>query len=166
MQDAAAADAEAIVKIGVATFTQSYGHSMPAEHIQAYLDAASPWSAILKHSASDQNQLSIARLNFALATKNVKAVGFIQIKLRTTEPCIPLTISIARQTSVGILKCEPKIWSLFWYFSFVEVAALVHRTNHKSTFQKYSSESLYASSISPNFRAQLITVCYPSINCL
>lgn len=40
VQDTVAADADAIVKIAVATFTLSYGHSMPAEYVQAYLDKA------------------------------------------------------------------------------------------------------------------------------
>lgn len=51
VQDAVAADADAIVKIGVATFTLSYGHSM----VQAYLDKAyiHTLSVILKDLVSN-----------------------------------------------------------------------------------------------------------------
>lgn len=55
VQDAVAADADAIVKIGVATFTLSYGHWTPAEHVQAYFDNAyiHTLSAISKDLASN-----------------------------------------------------------------------------------------------------------------
>lgn len=89
IQDAVAADVEAIVKIGIKTFTLSYGHSMPAEHVQAYLNEAYTQSAISKDLASDQNHFLVAKLNTALVAENGKAVGFIQMKLGTSEQCIP-----------------------------------------------------------------------------
>lgn len=93
VQDAVAADADAIVKIAVATFTLSYGHSMPAEHVQAYLDKAyiHTLSAMSKNLASNQNYyFLVARLHSAPSVENRNAVGFIiQMKLGTTEPCLP-----------------------------------------------------------------------------
>lgn len=89
VQNAVAADADAIVKIGVATFTLSYGHSM----VQAYLDNAYIYtlSAISKDLATNQNHyFLIARLHSAPSAENRNAVGFIiQMKLGTTEPCYP-----------------------------------------------------------------------------
>lgn len=89
VQDAVVADADAIGKIGVATFKLPYGHSM----VQAYLDNAYIYtlSAISKDLATNQNHyFLIARLNSALSAENRKAVGFIiQMKLGTTEPCYP-----------------------------------------------------------------------------
>ena len=89
MQDAVAADAGAIARIGAATFALSFGHSMPGEHMQAYLDECYTPSAILKDMANKQNHFFVARLTSALAAENGKVVGFIQMKLGTTEPCIP-----------------------------------------------------------------------------
>ena len=94
IQDTVAADADAIVRIGVATFTLSYGHSMSAEHVQAYLAEAYTRGAISKDLACDQNRFLVARLNSALPAENSKAVGFIRMKLGTTEPCVPPDVPV------------------------------------------------------------------------
>ncbi|KAM0796800.1 acyl-CoA N-acyltransferase, partial [Usnea florida] len=83
------ADAEAIAKMGAATFANSFGYSMPAEHLQAYLAEAYTPTAIAKDLANEQNHFFVARLNSARAEENGKVVGFIQMKLGTTERCIP-----------------------------------------------------------------------------
>ena len=90
MQDAVAADAEAIAQMGAATFALSFGHSMPAEDMQVYLDESYTPSAISKDLANKQNQFFVARrLNSASPAANGQVVGFIQMKLGTTEPCVP-----------------------------------------------------------------------------
>ena len=89
MQDAVAADAEAIAKIGTTTFAKSFGYSMPAEHLQAYLAETYTPTAISKELANEQNHFFVARLNTARAADNGQAVGFIQMKLGTTQECIP-----------------------------------------------------------------------------
>ena len=89
IQDAIPANAEAIAKIGATTFAISFGYSMPAEHLQAYLASTYTPSAIAKELANKQNHFFIARLNPARAGENGKVVGFIQMKLGTTEACIP-----------------------------------------------------------------------------
>ena len=89
VRDAVAADAEAIAKVGATTFANSFGHSMPAEHLQAYLAEAYTPTAIAKDLANEQNHFFVARLNSARAEENSKVVGFIQMKLGTTEGCIP-----------------------------------------------------------------------------
>lgn len=89
IQDAVAADAEAIAKIGAATFVSNFGHSMPAEHMQAYLTEAYTPTAISKDLANEQSQFFVARLKSTRGTENGKVVGFIQMKFGTTEPCIP-----------------------------------------------------------------------------
>ena len=96
MQEAVAADAEAIAKTGATTFIASYGHSMPAEHMHAYLDEAYTPSTILKDLANRKNQFFVARLNTsAPGAKEGEGtvVGFIQMKLGTTEPCIPSNVA-------------------------------------------------------------------------
>ena len=89
MQDAVAADAEPIAKIGTTTFAKSFGYSMPAEHLQAYLVETYTPAARSKELASEQNHFFVARLNAARAAENGEVVGFIQMKLGTTEECIP-----------------------------------------------------------------------------
>ena len=94
IQDAIPADAEAIAKIGATTFANSFGYSMPAEHLQAYLASAYTPTAISKELANKQNQFFVARLNSAHAGDNGKVVGFIQMKLGTTEGCIPSNVPL------------------------------------------------------------------------
>ena len=89
IQDALPADAEAIAKIGAATFANSFGYSLPAEHLQAYLAEAYTPTAIAKDLDNEQNHFFVARLNSARTGENGKVVGFIQMKLETTEECIP-----------------------------------------------------------------------------
>ena len=89
MQDAVLADAEAIAKIGATTFANSFGYSMPVEHLQAYLAETYTPTAISKDLANKQNHFFVARLNPARAEENGKVVGFIQMKLGTTDGCIP-----------------------------------------------------------------------------
>ena len=89
MQDAVATDAEAIAKIGAAIFAASFGHSVPAEHLQAYLDEAYTPTAISRDMANRQSQFFVARLRSTSAAETGEVVGFIQMKLGTTEPCLP-----------------------------------------------------------------------------
>ena len=89
IQEAVAADAEPIAKIGATTFAKSFGYSMPAEHLQAYLTSAYTPTTISKDLANEQNHFFVARLNSARAEENGKVIGFIQMKLGTTEACIP-----------------------------------------------------------------------------
>lgn len=94
MQDAVAADAEIIAKIGTLTFAASFAHSMPAAHMQAYLDETYTPAAITKDLANKQNCFFVAKLNPALAAGKSDVVGFIQMKLGTTEPCLPQDLSM------------------------------------------------------------------------
>lgn len=94
MQDAVAADAEAIAEIGAATYANSFGYSLPAEHLQSYLGEAYTPAAISGELADKQNHFFVARLHSAHAAENGKVVGFIQMKLGTTEACIPPGVSI------------------------------------------------------------------------
>ena len=88
-QDAVAADAEAIAKIGAMTFTNSFGYSVPADHLQAYLMTTYTPVAISKELANEQNRFFVARLNSARGAGNSEVIGFIHMKLGTTEPCVP-----------------------------------------------------------------------------
>ena len=94
VQQAVAADVEAIAKIGASTFSITYGHSIPAEHLQAYLEKTYTPAAISNEIASKKNKFFIARLNPSPAIESGEVVGFIQMKLGTTEPCIPPYVPI------------------------------------------------------------------------
>lgn len=91
IQDAVPADADAIAKIAAATFALNFGHSMPAEHMQAFFAEAYTPTAISKELADKpRSQFFVARPKPARGTEDDgKVVGFIQMKLGTTEPCIP-----------------------------------------------------------------------------
>ena len=88
VQEAVATDAEAIVSIGVATFTKSFGHSMPAEDMRTHLEKAYTPTAILTEMAKKENQFFVAMSNSARVGENGQVVGFIQMKLGSTEPCL------------------------------------------------------------------------------
>ena len=92
VQNALPTDAEDIAKIGATTFAASFLHSMPAEHMQAYLDEAYTPTAISRDIANKQNQFFVARQSAGAPTETGQVVGFIQMKLGTTEPCIPRNV--------------------------------------------------------------------------
>ena len=89
IEDAVPTDAEAIAKIGATTFATSFGYSMPGEDVKAYLEEAYTPTAISKDLANRQNHFFVARLQSGDAAENGKVVGFLQMKLGTTEPCLP-----------------------------------------------------------------------------
>lgn len=91
IQDAVPADADAIAQIAIATFAQNFGHSMPAEHMHAFFAEAYTPAAISKELPDKRNRFFVARLEPPLGgTQNDgRVVGFIQMKLGTTEPCLP-----------------------------------------------------------------------------
>ena len=103
IETASAADAEAIAMIGTATFVKSFGHSMPAEHLHAYLAEAYTPTAILNDLANTQNRFFVARLRDpASAEGNGQVVGFIQMKLGTTEPCLPRNVSVCELNRIYV----------------------------------------------------------------
>ena len=89
IQEALTTDAEAIAKVGAATFALSFAHSMPTVDMQAYLEEAYTPTAISKEIASNQNQFFVARLKSTEGAETGEVAGFIQMKLGTTDPCIP-----------------------------------------------------------------------------
>ena len=91
IQNAIAADADAIANLGAATFAANFGHSVPAEHLQSYLEEAYSPAAIVKDLADEKNQFFVARTAAGEEGKG-QVVGFIQIKLATTEPCVPTDV--------------------------------------------------------------------------
>ena len=93
VQDATSADAEAISRIGAATFTASFGYSMPKEHVQAYLEEAYTPTAISKDLADQQNHFLVARQESTLDAGVSEVVGFLQLKIGTKEPCLPPGLS-------------------------------------------------------------------------
>ncbi|KAL9063611.1 MAG: hypothetical protein Q9161_009380 [Pseudevernia consocians] len=95
IQTALPTDAQAIASIGAKTFAQSFGHSMLVEHMQTYLNEAYTLSAITNDLAYERNQFFVARLKSALAADNEgEVVGFIQLKLGSTEPCLPTHVPL------------------------------------------------------------------------
>ena len=90
IQNAVPSDAEKIVEIGAATFAASFAHSMPAAHMQSYLDTTYTTAAILRELAdTTRNHFLVARRESTNIVEGSKVVGFIQMKLGTTEPCLP-----------------------------------------------------------------------------
>ncbi|KAL6719166.1 hypothetical protein ACLMJK_003403 [Lecanora helva] len=90
VEDALLVDAEAIATIGLATFTQSFAHAVPPEHLQTYLDRTYTPDAIAKDLADPSNKFFIARLNPPSGLEyGGQVIGFIQMKLGTTEECLP-----------------------------------------------------------------------------
>lgn len=95
IQDGLPTDAQAIAKIGAKTFAQSFGHSMPVEHLQTYLDEAYTIGAITKEIAHGLSRIFVARSKPALAAEaDGEIVGFIQLKLGSTESCLPTNVSV------------------------------------------------------------------------
>ncbi|KAL8841181.1 MAG: hypothetical protein Q9170_001035 [Blastenia crenularia] len=82
VQNAVASDADAIAKLGATTFKTCFAYSMPAEDMETYLDNAYTPTAISKELDSNQDQFFVAKIKS-------EVVGFIQMKVGTTEPCIP-----------------------------------------------------------------------------
>ncbi|KAI2633755.1 acyl-CoA N-acyltransferase [Hypomontagnella submonticulosa] len=84
--DALASDAAAIALIGANTFTATFGHTVPADHLAEFL--ASTYSSevveaeILK--AQETNTSTIVARDEA-----GKVMGFVQLVRELTEPCIP-----------------------------------------------------------------------------
>ncbi|KAL9595688.1 MAG: hypothetical protein Q9219_006284 [cf. Caloplaca sp. 3 TL-2023] len=89
MKEATAVDAEAIAKIGRTTFKACFAYSMPEKDMQAYLEKVYTPAAILEEIAlSEKNRFFVAKLGSG------ESVGFVQMKIGTTEPCIPRDASV------------------------------------------------------------------------
>ena len=89
-------DALAIAKIGAKTFTISFTHSMPAEHVQAYLDKAYSATTISKEIDDPRNQFFVA------SSPASEVIGFIQMKLGTTDPCLPQDVPLCELNRVYV----------------------------------------------------------------
>lgn len=85
-------DAKHIAEIGAATFASSFAHSMPAEHMEIYLQTTFTADAIAKEmDDSAGNRFYVA---VTAQSQEDLVVGFIQMKVNTTEPCIPRDINL------------------------------------------------------------------------
>jgi len=120
IRDATLADIPAISAIGAATFAASFGYSMPTEDLEAYLAASyapasikrdfgstntdhffvststSTPSRVRTHTTADDSENFAA--NGQQSTESIPAkehvIGFVQIKLGTTEPCLPKDVPL------------------------------------------------------------------------
>lgn len=76
-------DAAAIASLGSRVFSTTFGFSIPASDLKAYLDEAYSISAIEDDIRSASTQLIVA-----CAGPDEKVIGFAQLTEFTTEPCI------------------------------------------------------------------------------
>lgn len=90
IREATLADADTIAEIGRVTFHACFAYSMPEEDVQAYLDKAYSVAAIAEEVADAQrNSFFVAQIDRPGTKEHGKVVGFVQMKLGTTEPCLP-----------------------------------------------------------------------------
>jgi ribosomal protein S18 acetylase RimI-like enzyme len=75
-------DIEAIANLGSTTFSSSFGYSLPASDLQAYLETAYTPSSIAKDLANPLIDIIVA------CDANDHVIGFVQLTQGTIEPCI------------------------------------------------------------------------------
>lgn len=75
-------DIDAIAKLGAKTFASSFGHSLPASDLQAYLQSAYSPSAIAKDLMNPLIDIVVA------CDGDDGVIGFVQLTQGTIEPCI------------------------------------------------------------------------------
>ena len=87
IRNAANEDVPRIADIGRRTFKSSFGHSMPESDMQAYLDETYSVENI-------QKELCDSSCIFFVAARQDTVHGFVQLKLGTTEPCLPTDVHL------------------------------------------------------------------------
>jgi ribosomal protein S18 acetylase RimI-like enzyme len=75
-------DIEAIAQLGATTFASSFGYSLPASDLQAYLETAYSLSAIAKDLENPLIDIIVA------CDSNDHVIGFVQLTQGTIEPCL------------------------------------------------------------------------------
>lgn len=80
-------DAMSICQIGASTFKASFEYSMPVEHCAAYVAKTYNVRTIAAEITNPES-------TFFVADNGEQVVGFIQMKVNTTEPCLPENISL------------------------------------------------------------------------
>jgi ribosomal protein S18 acetylase RimI-like enzyme len=82
LRPARAQDIDAIANLGAKTFASSFGYSMPASDLQAYLEAAYSPSSIAKDLANPLIDIIVT------SDETDRVIGFVQLTQGTIEPCI------------------------------------------------------------------------------
>ena len=82
LRPAKSQDIEAIAHLGATTFASSFGFSLSASDLQAYLQTAYSISAITKDLKSPLIDIIVA------CDSNDHVIGFVQLTQGTTEPCL------------------------------------------------------------------------------
>lgn len=75
-------DIEAIAKLGSTTFASSFGYSLPASDLHAYLEEAYSLSSIANDLANPLIDIIVA------CDDHDHVIGFVQLTQGTIEPCI------------------------------------------------------------------------------
>ncbi|KAF2719060.1 acyl-CoA N-acyltransferase [Polychaeton citri CBS 116435] len=94
-------DVEAITKLGTQVFTATFGHSVSAEELAAYLESAYTHTAI-KADIQDPNKDLIVATTTANTQDGLpeeKVLGFAQLTRNSREPCVehlPKTVELQR----------------------------------------------------------------------
>lgn len=83
LRAAKSSDIDAIANLGAKTFSSSFGHSLPASDLEAYLQSAYSSSSIAKDLLNPLIDIIVA-----CDSSNNAVIGFAQLTQGTIEPCI------------------------------------------------------------------------------
>lgn len=87
VREATLEDAQYIARIGATTFVASFAWSLPQEDVETYLQTSYSTDAIAREMSDvEHNKFFVSQADNSGSTV---VTGFIQMKLGTTEPCIP-----------------------------------------------------------------------------
>jgi len=75
-------DVKAIAHLGAATFSATFGYSMPASDLQAYLQEAYSLSTVAHQLASPLIDVVVA------VDEADQVIGFVQLTQGTSDPCV------------------------------------------------------------------------------
>ena len=101
LRKASLADAQSIAQLGAHTFSASYGHSLPREELQTYLDESYSLDAISQQISDPSKDMIVATTRSPDPNSEDVITGFALLTRGTTELCLshlpaPTTIQLHR----------------------------------------------------------------------
>lgn len=82
LRKAKPSDAEAIAAMGAAVFTATFGHSVPPQDLQSYLDETYSLDAIAEYLAHPEKDTIVA------TDERGRIQGYVTLAHGTSEPCV------------------------------------------------------------------------------
>lgn len=94
VRKATLSDASAIATINAETFIHTFAFSMPAEDVETYTTTVTTPAAYTEAISNEAENVFFVAVfaDHQNPTKNGQVAGFIQMKMGTTEPCVPTDI--------------------------------------------------------------------------